>query len=146
MHSTSPVDSALLVNFVIKGLIALPVLCGYVRSKEEDDELCKAFQPRIRSLLEKCLSFRKMVGEGFTSVDLEPYSYESGDQYDPKFADLEYETGEPAEKQSTIACTVCLGLFAIRRTKNEKGIVVETKVPTLKPKVILQKTLVEIIS
>jgi len=146
MHNASPVDSALLVDFVIKGLVALPVLCGYVRSKEEDAELSKAFQPRIGSLLEKCLNFRKMVGEGFTSVDVEPYLCESGKQYNPLFADLEYESKESAENQGVIACTVCLGLLGTRRSKDEKGVVVEKQEPMLKPKVVLQKTLVEIIS
>lgn len=145
MRSASPVDPALLVNFVIKGLVALPVLCGYVRSKKEDDELHKAFQPRIESLLEKCVNFRKMVGEGFASVDIEPYLVDPGEQYDPKFAGLEYESEESGEKPGVIACTLSLGLFATRRTKDQKG-VIETKDSVLKPKVVLQKTLVEIIS
>ncbi len=146
MRNSFPVDSANLVELVIKALVAIPILCGYIRTKGEYEDLYKAFRPRVGQLLDKCLNFRKMVGEGFTSVDIGPYLYDPGEQYSPEFADLEYGEEESAGRRGAIAFTLGLGLARVSKSGDEEGNIRESREPILKPKVILQETLLEIIS
>lgn len=87
-----------------------------------------------------------MVGEGFTSVDIEPHGFDPGDQFNPQRADLDYEDEESTERKGIIACTLCLGLSKSSKSKNEEGDIVVRREPILKPKVILQDTLLGIIS
>lgn len=136
---------------VFEGLTALPVLCGCIFDQESYEELGKAFHQRIGPLLDKCLRFRKMIGEGVTSTDIQPYVVASGNEYDPRFADLEYEDEKDdtaKEKRGVVACSLGVGLYSTRTSErgpdgkfiNKGGEVI------LKPKVILQETLKEIIA
>ncbi|KAF5354847.1 hypothetical protein D9756_005588 [Leucocoprinus leucothites] len=134
---------------VVRALVALPVLCGYISSREIHTDLAKEFEQRIGPLLDKCLKFRKMIGEGITSTDIRPYFVASGQSYDPSIAELEYEddgddTGK--EKQGIIACSLGMGLYCTRTSRGDDGRFVESREPILKPKVILQETLREIIA
>jgi len=68
----------------------------------------------------------------------------SGDTYDPSLTDLEYENedGAEQERRGIVACPLGLGLYLT--TKDSKF--VEGRERVLKPKVILQETLKEIIA
>jgi hypothetical protein len=123
--------------------------CGYILSQKRQEELLNAFKQRIGPLVDKCLRFRKMVGEEITSTDIQPYLCDSGQVYDPEWTDLEYEDekeGGMGQKQGVIACSLGLGLYSCHKLDTPKGKVTEIKEPILKPKVILQDTLKEIIS
>ncbi|KXN86014.1 hypothetical protein AN958_10571 [Leucoagaricus sp. SymC.cos] len=133
----------------IRALVALPVLCGYISDRKSHDELCNAFQQRMGPLIDKCLKFRKMVGEGITSTDIRPYFLRSGEEYLSKYAELEYEDdkdGSPKEKKDVIACSLGLGLYCTRTTPGANNQFVEHREPILKPKVVLKETLKEIIA
>ncbi|KXN86016.1 hypothetical protein AN958_10573 [Leucoagaricus sp. SymC.cos] len=134
---------------LIRPLAALPVLCGYIFNKEPYQELCKAFEQRIGRLTDKCLKFRKMIGEGITSTDIRPYFVRSGDNYNPDYAELECEDekdGSPKEQAGVIACSLGLGLYCTRTTPSADNQFVEHREPILKPKIILLETLKEIIA
>ena len=127
-------------NTVIRALAALPVLCGYIALQQVHSELATEFERRIGPLLDKCLKLRKMIGEDITSVDIRPYFVSSGDAYNPLLTDLEYENEQ--ERRGIVACPLGLGLYLT--TKDSKF--VEGRERVLKPKVILQETLKEIIA
>jgi hypothetical protein len=133
---------------LIRALSALPVLCGYIRSQKIYTELGNAFEQRIGPLLDKCLKFRKMIGEGITSTNIRPYFLNSGEEYDPSSAELEYEDDESAskEKRGVVACSLGLGLYLTRTSRGDDGRFTESREQILKPKVILQETLKEIIA
>lgn len=82
-------------------------------------------------------------------MDVRPYLFKSGDKYNPKYVVLEYEdekNGTPEGKQGVVACSLGLGLYCARSVKGEDGKFREgSRDPILKPKVILQETLKEII-
>lgn len=131
-------------NIVIRALAALPVVCGYIALQQVHEELATEFEQRIGPLLDKCFKLRRMIGEGITSVDIRPYLVNSGDTYDPSLTDLEYENedGAEQERRGIVACSLGLGLYLT--TKDSKF--VEGQERVLKPKVILQETLKEIIA
>ncbi|KAF9444308.1 hypothetical protein P691DRAFT_350392 [Macrolepiota fuliginosa MF-IS2] len=106
-----------LLEPLISALAALPVLLGYIFEKKAFDNISNAFSQRMGPLLDKCLMFRKMVGEGVTSVDIEPYVIASGEVYDSRQAELEYEDekeGAAVEKEGVVACSLGLGLYSAR--------------------------------
>lgn len=81
---------------VYPALAALRVLCGCVSDQKAREKLAKAFRQRTGPLLDKCLRFRKMTGEGVAPTDIQPYAVATGDERDPRSVDLEYE-GEKDE-------------------------------------------------
>jgi len=127
---------------VIRALVALPVLCGYIALQRIHTELATEFERRIGPLLDKCLKLREMIGEGITSVDIRPYVVNPGDTYDPSLTDLEYENedGAEQERRGIVACSLGLGLY-LTTSK-----LIEGRERVLKSKVILQETLKEIIA
>lgn len=138
-------------GIIIETLTYLPLLCGYILNQGGLDDIYRAFEQRIGPLLDKCLKFRKMVGEGITSTDIRPYCFSPGERYGPNvYADLEYED-EKKEKETSnaqqgmIACSLSLGLYCTRTTRNRDGKFEESRELILKPKVILQDTLKRII-
>jgi hypothetical protein len=136
-----------LIHMVIPTLLALPALCGYVSSKKQHQDLGNAFLQRIKHLLDKCLKLRKTVGEELTSADIQPYLIASGNGYDPVCADLEYEDERNAtagNEGKTVACSLGVGLYCIRQKQSSGGRFLEEREPILKPKVVLQRTLMEI--
>jgi hypothetical protein len=91
-----------------------------------------------------------MIAEGITSTDIIPYSINSSTEYDPKLAELEYEDEKDdmqTKKQGIVACSLALGLYCAHMSqKGPDDEAVRLDEPILKPKVILQDTLIEIIS
>jgi len=85
------------------------------------------------------------VKEGVVSKEISPFYIKSGDQFDPLHADLEYEDEEvnqPMNKEGLVACSLSIGLFCTRSSRDMDGKIVQTKKEViLKPKVILQETL-----
>jgi len=84
------------------------------------------------------------VKEGVISKEISPFYIESGDQFDPLRADLEYEDEEMNQpmNKGLVACSLSIGLFFTRSSRDMDGKIVQTKKEViLKPKVILQETL-----
>ncbi|KAF5356747.1 hypothetical protein D9756_006682 [Leucocoprinus leucothites] len=133
----------------IKEMTALPVLCGYISDEESYRELVKMFFQRITPLLDKCLKFRRTVREGITSMEIRPYFIESGKPHNPLLANLEYEDAKEdqlQEKKGIVACSLSMGLYSVRTSRAAEGKVSRIRNVVLKPKVILQETLKEIIT
>jgi len=90
------------------------------------------------------------VKEGVISKEISPFYIESGDQFDPLRADLEYEdegVNQPMNEEGLVACSLSIGLFCTRSSRDMDGKVMQTKKEViLKPKVILQETLRMIIT
>lgn len=127
-------------------LVDLPHFCGYIFTQEVYDKIHISFRERIHPLFDKCLQVRKMVGKDITSTDIRPYLFEPGRKYHSDLpADLEHEDEKEwslKDQDEIIACSVSLGLYCIL----ESGGDIQSKEPIMKPKVILQRTLKEIIS
>ncbi|KXN81266.1 hypothetical protein AN958_05544 [Leucoagaricus sp. SymC.cos] len=97
---------------VVDALGALPVVCGYI-SPGKLNKLDKTFRELIGPLLDICLKIRKMIGEEIMSTDIQPCFIKSGDPYDLKTAELDYEDGRGGstkERGRFIACSLSLGL------------------------------------
>lgn len=124
-------------------------MCGYIFDDEGYQDIYNAFGQRIGPLHDKCLKFRRVVGEGVTSTDIRPCYFIPGDEYNPGIcADLEYEDEKDEmqrPQQGIIACTLGLGLYCTRSPSDQDGNVGEDGESLLKPKIILQDTLKGII-
>lgn len=132
------------MDSISRVLVDLPILCGYIFFQADCDDIYQAFEQRIGPLFDKCLKFRKMVGEGITSTDIRPYYFSPGENYDPGYADLEYEDGKRAVlevEQNVIACSLSLGLYCTHSSRNQDGSFEESGESILQPKVILEDTL-----
>ncbi|KAF7782861.1 hypothetical protein Agabi119p4_2237 [Agaricus bisporus var. burnettii] len=135
-----------IIDRIVSILADLPVFCGYVFTQEQFDKILTSFRERIDPLFDKCLQVRKMIGKDITSTDIRPYFVEPGRKYDSNLpADLEHEDEKEESlkgQDEIIACSVSLGLYCILESRGD----IQSKESIMKPKVILQRTLKEIIS
>jgi hypothetical protein len=157
IHDPSSEVRESLLDDIIRPLVALPVICGYILTQQSYDELSNAFFERLPTLLDKCLKFRRTIGEGITSADVRTCIINSGEGYDFTKADLEYEDEKdgvpPSQKKGIVACSLGLGLFYDRAEVevqggegNDQTVRTRRREVISKPKVILVDTLKEIIS
>ncbi|KXN92815.1 hypothetical protein AN958_05792 [Leucoagaricus sp. SymC.cos] len=135
---------------VVDALSALPVVCRYISPKQLN-KLDKIFRELIGPLLDICLKIRKMIGEEITSSDIQSRFIKSGDPYDPKTAELDYEDGggdSTKEKGGFIACSLSLGLDRTHTgtERGPDGLYPKHRDLITKPKVILHTTLEKIIA